>query len=288
MLRGRVGASYEIGMGIEMDQDRQLFIFGKEIWDSISYDDVKKTISDMDEMNILKPPFQKFDLQMRYNTKFLYEKWIKNSAKFYSPPGYEKMLTDNTTAFFRFDYTNIIETGSLPHCLHGFLPHEKSKSEHAVYFDLKSKEFYDFYMVNYYAYNYTISKKDFFDRTISSLKKLEVISISCLLTLLATKNIIKETVNIKKPTIFSMKRNKQKYKNYDYVTTIKIGEITETLRSDDSPGSSVRPHLRRGHIRNQHFGEGNKETKKIFIQPIFVNADEGWIANNRKAYKVTI
>lgn len=39
-------------------------------------------------------------------------------------------------------------------------------------------------------------------------------------------------------------------------------------------------------IRNQHFGEGNKEIKKIFIQPVFVNADEGWIENQRKAYVV--
>ena len=67
-----------------------------------------------------------------------------------------------------------------------------------------------------------------------------------------------------------------------------MGEISETHTSNlqDNSHSSPRPHLRRGHIRNQHYGEGNKEIKKIFIQPVFVNADEGWIENQRKAYVV--
>jgi hypothetical protein len=38
----------------------------------------------------------------------------------------------------------------------------------------------------------------------------------------------------------------------------------------------------------QHFGVGNKETNKIFIQPVFVNADEGWIENQRKEYRIKV
>jgi len=49
-----------------------------------------------------------------------------------------------------------------------------------------------------------------------------------------------------------------------------------------------KPHsrkTRRGHIRSQHYGVNNSEVKKIFIHPIFVNADDGWI-DAKKTYRV--
>jgi hypothetical protein len=108
--------------------------------------------------------------------------------------------------------------------------------------------------------------------------------LTTLITTLATKNVIKETQEIK----VHGPKSKKRPRTHKYITTIKIGKITETLRSSESSGGSVRPHRRRGHIRMQHFGVGNKETKKIFIQPVFVNADEGWIENQRKEYRVKL
>jgi hypothetical protein len=68
---------------------------------------------------------------------------------------------------------------------------------------------------------------------------------------------------------------------------LNIGKITETYRSNEnSSGGNVRPHLRRGHIRLQRYGEDFKEVKKIFIQPMFVNADKEWI-EKQKTYKFT-
>ena len=117
----------------------------------------------------------------------------------------------------------------------------------------------------------------------SQLRLLQRGFFATLVTTLATKNVIKETQEIKKHGPKSKKRPR----THKYITTIKIGKITETYSSNESSaGYTVRPHLRRGHIRNQHFGEGNKEIKKIFIQPVFVNADEGWIENQRKAYVI--
>ena len=81
-------------------------------------------------------------------------------------------------------------------------------------------------------------------------------------------------------------KSRKRPRAYDYITTIKIGKITETMRSDGDGQSSVRPHLRRGHIRNQRVGKGLEEVKPIFISPVFVNADEGWINNQRKEYRI--
>lgn len=103
-----------------------------------------------------------------------------------------------------------------------------------------------------------------------------------LVVLLATKNATKTTEKIKKHGPKSRKRPRE----YDYITTIKIGKITETMRSEGDGSSTVRPHLRRGHIRNQRVGKGLTEVKSIFIHPVFVNADEKWISNQRKEYRL--
>ena len=104
-----------------------------------------------------------------------------------------------------------------------------------------------------------------------------------LLVVLATKNAEKVTKKNLTRSI-SPQQRKDSIK-YDYTTTIKLGRITETYGSATGTGSSKRPHLRRGHIRTQHFGKGNTEVKKIFIQPVFVNADDKWI-NEQKTYRV--
>jgi hypothetical protein len=51
---------------------------------------------------------------------------------------------------------------------------------------------------------------------------------------------------------------------------------------------SKAPHLRRGHIRQrQHYGPGNHFVKKIWIAPVFVNADPDFV-NQRAAYNVAV
>lgn len=104
-----------------------------------------------------------------------------------------------------------------------------------------------------------------------------------LILLLATKNVDKKTTVNSKRSVSP--RTQKDAKRYSHTTMIKIGKITETYGSATGTGGPKRPHLRRGHIRTQHFGKGNTEVKKIFIQPVFVNADEKWI-NEQKTYRV--
>lgn len=75
-------------------------------------------------------------------------------------------------------------------------------------------------------------------------------------------------------------------RNHLYTTTIRIGaEAQRTAQAESqSSGRTVRPHLRRGHIRRQHFGPGREMQKSIWIEPTFVN---GLVPDEREAYNVS-
>jgi hypothetical protein len=103
-----------------------------------------------------------------------------------------------------------------------------------------------------------------------------------LTVVLATKNVIKkEVVNKLARLGIGLKKNP-----YHKTTTLTIGKVTEKADGKGGhDGSHRRPHLRRGHKRDQRYGPNWQYTRQIFIEPVFVNADEGWIAE-RTAYNV--
>ena len=45
--------------------DRQLFILDDAVWDSMSFNDVRSTIKDMQELDIAKPPCKYFDVMTK-------------------------------------------------------------------------------------------------------------------------------------------------------------------------------------------------------------------------------
>lgn len=103
-----------------------------------------------------------------------------------------------------------------------------------------------------------------------------------LIVLLATKNADKRTTESK---LAKLGIGKNIRGRFAYTTTI---SLPGTLPSDsDHPPRSghIAPHLRRGHVRRQHYGSGNQMEKKIWIAPVFVNADHDFVAA-RKTYRL--
>ena len=103
-----------------------------------------------------------------------------------------------------------------------------------------------------------------------------------LIVLLATKNADKQTTESK---LGKLGIGKSVRTRFAYTTTI---SLPRDLPSDsDHPPKSghIAPHLRRGHVRRQHHGPANELIKKIWIAPVFVNADPAFVAG-RKAYRL--
>lgn len=107
-----------------------------------------------------------------------------------------------------------------------------------------------------------------------------------LIVLLATKNAVKDRV---KDKTLGMGIGAKKEKNATkalYTTTISVPTVVDD-HEDAAEGSPKRPHLRRGHIRNQKHGPKLQFTKTIWIEPTFVNCDETFISS-RTAYNTTL
>lgn len=231
---------------------KQLFTFDKAIWESVDIDDVLKTSGDLMSLGLFKPPFKEFDIQVRVDQAVL--------AKFFKKDVKVKKEFDRTETFrIVFDDTHT-----------NFRWLFKAHGEFVDAVDLYDN-----------AIKYGLKKEDL-DRIEGYFNERSRLLVYMLIVLLTTRNAEKVTEKIKKHGPKSRKRPRE----YDYITTIKIGKITETMRSEGDGSSTVRPHLRRGHIRNQRVGKGLTEVKSIFIHPVFVNADEKWISNQRKEYRL--
>ena len=249
--------------------DRQLFVLPQEIWDAVTREDVTSTADDMQELGIYCPPVRYFDVYAMVTPRKIAGWLLKNVQ-------YEFRIdrADVPVSYkFRFDFDDDMKNYTW---YWGMIDGNKIN-----YFDFDDPRFIETMRVD--ARERGLSYEAYSEAQASQLKMLQSAFLTTLITTLAAKNVVKETQEIKRHGPKSKKRPR----THRYVTTIKIGKITESMPSSGS-SHSVRPHLRRGHIRNQHYGEGNKEVKKIFIQPVFVNADDGWIENQRREYRVKL
>jgi hypothetical protein len=102
-----------------------------------------------------------------------------------------------------------------------------------------------------------------------------------LIVLLATRNVVKTSKENKLARL-----GIGKHSRYARVTTISC-PARERLDNDgtSAPGKPRAPHLRRGHIRRQRYGQALTLVKSIWVEPCFVNADANFVSTREK-YKL--
>lgn len=245
-----------------------LFRLSNDIAKSFSVEDVDDTFYDMHELNIARAPYKKFAIEIQ--NKFLYQFFKLNHEEVEEMKHAMDVRTENLNlrTLFLYDVGNR-DGSSYPEKVYVHRIYENG--EHVSLLDV--------------ALNYKLSGREDIGNVVDSdLKDISSILYRLLIVLLATKNADKNQIIDKDLARGLYNKSKAYRKDYPITTTITIGKISETHTSGHA-GGTVRPHLRRGHIRTQKYGPNYELSKKIFIEPVFVNADEGWIAE-RRAYNV--
>lgn len=126
------------------------------------------------------------------------------------------------------------------------------------------------------------------DLTRNTLNDPLYYSVGALIVMLATKNAERRTEDVKAK---AKAKPGSLQATYRRVTTI-TGRATMAIDKDGNAPTSgrlkpVRPHLRRGHIRNQKHGPGLAFEKKVWIAPVIVNVEAGPV-EAREAYNVSM
>lgn len=229
----------------------ELFILPPDVFVGLDREDILKTMDAMEELGIGDPP----------HTEMVIAIHPCSLATVFAPEDLKREEKEENEAFYR-KYPNSYLAAKVE-----FRPDTRMVAFSGGLIDVKTlKLLSDFSPITNYDTATGFS-----------------ILVKILTVLLATKNAEKKRV--KNSSSSASHKHRQASRLFGYTTVIRVGKITESY-SSGGVGSPMRPHLRRGHVRHQRIGEGRKETKKIFISPVFVNADKGWIESQRKAYVV--
>lgn len=243
--------------GALSDFPPQLFVFDDAVWDSLSVDEVLATWEGMLEMGLVDPPYAAFDIQMDADVfmglQYKLENYLNKQMSTFTNKPFKEACRFQTSGPLKVDVTISYVTvdGSTTACLRASNKHQ----------------------------TLTLA----IDRFTANELKDKILSsglvFMTVLVLLAARNTVK-TVKHNKLAKLGIGKNP-----HVYTTTISLGRITETEGGAVGEGVSRRPHLRRGHVRNQHYGPRLELVKKVFIQPVFVNADPEWLSK-RTAYRI--
>ena len=245
----------------------QLFIIADEIWQNSSIDEIDATVEDMQAMDIFYPPCRHFEVVVSAEITL----HMLEDFKFSSP----KYIDYYKNNHYRVEVEILQDENWSSNCI-AELTHKLMETGEWVGANwLANKNFIE-----------GVITKERYEMRRSEIASTTSHIIRVLLVALATKNIVRKNgpsrmaKQVIKPT--AIKRD------YEYTTTLTIGKVVGSERTEgDTGGWKVRPHLRRGHIREQRYGPNNQLLKKVFIQPVFVNAADG-VMSQRKAYNVRV
>lgn len=285
---------------------RQLFILDPNLVEGATIEEVAATFADMEELGLVNPPYPEFDLLTKgeyvFGNKNKDEEirdWINNDVSHwlvmfrFRDGKMTDMLLDRSQS--KIKYSNLemtkdsdgrdmlrVPKGTPINELPGFLREIMGEPAPPLHFDPRTTKFFSILK--------ELAPERLATKGWSSTKDAQFLS-DCheagrtwyrlLIVLLATKNITKamRTDKLAKAGIARDKR-------HVYTTTLSLGRVAEIGSEPMLPGIAKRPHLRRGHLRSQHYGPRNQFLKRVWIEPCFVNADEDFV-NERTAYNVS-
>lgn len=261
-------------MGNKIEDHKQLFRMSPEIWKFTNFEDVVETYTDMREMKLDRSPFPKFAIEAKL-------KFFKHMMGDDGPRVIENV--QNCSVLAEYEMETLADGEENPCGLkitlindNGFILANRIDLIELFRQKKRSSVFKSSGDVNW--------EKD--TGLHEDLLNIAFDMRMVLLVMLATRNVKQEMI-VNRGLMSGRSNKKNDYrKDYPITTTIGIGKITETHTGDSDDPHTVRPHLRRGHIRTQRFGPDLAFEKKVFIEPVFVNASQGWIAK-RAAYNVS-
>ena len=220
------------------------FYLSNELLDAVDGDDVRATYNDMVELDIARGPFPEYQIVTNY------ARLVKVRGKEYT---HEEMQDIS-----RWSLVSEYKNDELVECwiVWPETPHRRV----ALSKMLKDVELQDPESVS------------------ESMEQMDVVTgalSQILIVALATRNhVARRTKNQG-----ILNRHGIPHGRKEYVTMI---FPPETGDSDGDGTGTVRPHLRRGHIRRQRYGPQLQFERKRWIEPVFVNAHPGAVSERRR------
>lgn len=229
---------------------KQLFILDRDMLDAMSDAEVEATYKDMEEMGIANPPFDAFTIQLPCGRVF-------------------GLRFDDGTRMRLDDYNNTRELK---------LHHTDKNAAFRIHYEKKGEQWYSKFEIEDQSHRF----RDYLealrilklpDAEWKDLQADGAMMAACykmfLVVALGTRNV-ERVVKENRLARFGIGK-RERGADFQYVTTIKMGNLVQYEGESVATGETRRPHLRRGHIRNQHYGPKNQYVKRVWIEPIFVN-----------------
>lgn len=222
----------------------ETFILSHELVSALSIQEVLDTYASMHELGIANPPYSRFKIVLGAHQYFLPR---QNEVSRWNPATRVELI------FTNFNLSTRTSTVTV-----NFVD-DRAPGQVFNMFDLFAQ-----------------AEEGFTEEDIIISELLSQFWYEALVVLLSTKYVRKtREVNKLARLGIGKEAKKNRANRCLYRTTLSIAKVDEEERTSSSThtGKPRRPHLRRGHIRNQKWGPGFQFERKIFIEAIFVNME---------------